>query len=107
MSRVGALRERFAITPELYKHVAYVTLAALILIVFTGAAVRLTSSGLGCPNWPRCGGNALPPLSSHALIEFGNRVLSGAVGVITVAAAVLALLRRPYRRDLAILAWLL
>ena len=52
-------------------------------------------------------GTPLPPLSSHALIEFGNRAVSGVVGVITVAAAVLAFTRRPYRRDLAILALLL
>lgn len=86
---------------------AYVALGALVLIVLTGAAVRLTDSGLGCSNWPRCGAKVLPPLSSHALIEFGNRALSGLVGVITAAVAVLALMRRPYRRDLAVLAWLL
>jgi heme a synthase len=49
----------------------------------------------------------LPPLSTHALIEFGNRVVSGIVGVITVVAAVLAFTRKPYRRDLAVLAVLL
>jgi cytochrome c oxidase assembly protein subunit 15 len=87
--------------------VAYVTLAALTLIVLTGAAVRLTGSGLGCPDWPKCGGSALPPLSTHALIEFGNRVISGIVGVMTVVAAVLAFTRKPFRRDLAWLAVLL
>jgi cytochrome c oxidase assembly protein subunit 15 len=87
--------------------VAYLTLAALTLIVLTGAAVRLTGSGLGCPDWPKCGGSALPPLSTHALIEFGNRAISGVVGVMTVIAAVLAFTRRPYRRDLAWLAVLL
>ncbi len=86
---------------------AYLTLGSLTLIVLTGAAVRLTDSGLGCENWPKCGGTPLPPLSTHALIEFGNRAISGVVGVITVVAAVLAMTRRPYRRDLAILAWLL
>jgi cytochrome c oxidase assembly protein subunit 15 len=80
------------------------TLVALTLIVMTGAAVRLTGSGLGCPNWPRCYGGALPPLSTHALIEFGNRALSGLVGVLTVVAAVLAATRRPFRRDLLLLA---
>ncbi len=76
------------------------TLVALTLIVMTGAAVRLTGSGLGCPNWPRCYGGPLPPLSTHALIEFGNRALSGLVGVLTVVAMVLAATRRPFRRDL-------
>jgi heme a synthase len=101
------VRHRLAVTATQYRRVAYVTLAALTLIVLSGAAVRLTSSGLGCSNWPKCGGTPLPPLSTHALIEFGNRAVSGLVGVITVVAAVLAFTRRPYRRDLAVLALLL
>jgi heme a synthase len=98
---------RLAVTPAQYRRVAYATLAALTLIVLSGAAVRLTDSGLGCANWPKCGGTPLPPLSSHALIEFGNRAVSGIVGAITVVAAVLAFTRRPFRRDLAVLAVLL
>jgi heme a synthase len=98
------VRQRLLVNPTQYRRVAYLTLAALTLIVLTGAAVRLTGSGLGCPDWPKCYGNALPPLSTHALIEFGNRALSGVVGVMTVVAAVLAFTRRPFRRDLALLA---
>ena len=101
------MRDRLAVTPIQFRRVAYATLAALTLIVFTGAAVRLTDSGLGCANWPKCGGTPLPPLSSHALIEFGNRAVSGVVGVITVVAALLAWTRRPFRRDLFWLALLL
>jgi cytochrome c oxidase assembly protein subunit 15 len=97
------MRDRLAVTPLQYRRVADATLVALTLIVFTGAAVRLTGSGLGCPNWPRCYGGALPPLSTHALIEFGNRALSGLVGVLTVVAFVLAATRRPFRRDLLLL----
>ena len=101
------MRERLRVTPRQYRTVAYVALASLTLIVMTGAAVRLTDSGLGCENWPKCGGTPLPPLSTHALIEFGNRAVSGIVGVICVIAAVLAFTRRPFRRDLAWLAVLL
>src|SRR5947209_2593481 len=98
------MRHRLTVTPAQYRRVAYATLAALTMIVLTGAAVRLTDSGLGCENWPKCGGTPLPPLSSHALIEFGNRAISGLVGILTVVTAVLASTRRPFRRDLAWLA---
>jgi cytochrome c oxidase assembly protein subunit 15 len=101
------MRDRLALTPAQYRLVADVTLVALSLIVLTGAAVRLTGSGLGCPDWPKCYGNAYPPLSAHALIEFGNRALSGLVGVLTVFAVVLAATRRPYRRDLMMISLLL
>ena len=98
------MRKRLAVSPDQYRRLTYWTLGALTLIVLTGAAVRLTGSGLGCPDWPKCYGKALPPLSTHALIEFGNRALSGLVGVLTVVTAVLAFTRRPFRRDLALLA---
>jgi heme a synthase len=96
------------ITPEQYRLVAYAALGVCTLIVFTGAAVRVTGSGLGCPNWPRCQGTRLTPeLSSHALIEFGNRMLTGVVILPCLAAAVLAWRRRPFRRDIAVVAALL
>jgi cytochrome c oxidase assembly protein subunit 15 len=98
------VRSRLEVTPDQYRRVSYVALVALALIVLTGAAVRLTGSGLGCANWPKCGSTVLPPLSYHALIEFGNRALSGFVGLVCVVAAVLAFTRRPLRRDLAWLA---
>lgn len=101
------MRARLAVTPRQYRLVAYFTLVSLTLIVFSGAAVRLTDSGLGCANWPKCGGTPLPPLATHALIEFGNRVVGFIVGVITLAAFVLSLTRQERRRDLIWLSALL
>jgi heme a synthase len=101
------LRARLAISPELYRRVTFVAVGALAVIVLTGAAVRLTGSGLGCPDWPKCYGRTIPPLQFHTVIEFGNRIITGIVGVVVIAAAGLAFLRRPYRRHLAILGVLL
>src|SRR5690349_13905422 len=102
------MRERLpTISPAAYARVTLIALAALSLIVLTGAAVRLTGSGLGCPDWPKCYGQALAPLETHAIIEYGNRLISGIVGLAAVAAGALAFRRRPFRRDLAVLGVLL
>jgi cytochrome c oxidase assembly protein subunit 15 len=96
------MRDRLRITPRLYAKVAAVALAALALIVLTGAAVRLTGSGLGCPDWPKCYGGTVPPLDTHAVIEYGNRLLTGFVGVAVIAASALAWFRQPFRGHLAV-----
>src|SRR6476469_9351389 len=98
---------RFEISPQRYAQVTLVALAALALIVLTGAGVRLTGSGLGCPDWPKCYGGTTPPLESHAVIEYGNRLLTGFVGFAVIAASVLAFFRRPYRWHLALFGALL
>jgi heme a synthase len=104
---VGKIR-RLTVTPRAYFWVALSALVVCTLIVFTGAAVRLTGSGLGCPDWPRCQGTSFTPeLSTHSAIEFGNRMLTGVVGIPCIAAALLAWRRRPFRRDLALFAALL
>ena len=77
---------RTTVTPRQYRQVAELALVFLTLIVFTGAAVRLSGSGLGCPDWPKCYGKVAPPLETHAVIEFGNRMLSGLVGLVAAAA---------------------
>jgi len=101
------MRDRLSISPQLYATVALVALGALALIVLTGAGVRLTGSGLGCPDWPKCYGQTVPPLNTHAVIEFGNRVLTGFVGFAVIAASILAWFRRPFRWHLALFGALL
>ena len=109
-SALTRLRERtdgYTVTPHQYLVLAYAALVALTLIVLTGAAVRLTGSGLGCPTWPKCYGSLYPPLNSHAVIEFSNRLISVPVVLAAGFAWVGALRRRPYRRDLVRLSALL
>ncbi len=83
-------------------------LSLQIAIVVTGAMVRLTGSGLGCPEWPKCTADSYRPDESlsqfHAWIEFGNRLFTFAL----FAAALIALLMvyRAKRNDLRLLAWL-
>jgi cytochrome c oxidase assembly protein subunit 15 len=101
------MRARLSISPRLYSKVTLVALGALSLIVLTGAGVRLTGSGLGCPDWPKCYGQTVPPLDTHAVIEYGNRVLTGFVGLAVIAASVLAWFRRPFRWHLALFGALL
>src|SRR3982751_6291605 len=74
-------------------------------IVVTGGAVRLTGSGLGCPTWPECTDGSIRPtaeLAGHGLIEFGNRLLTFALVVVSVATVVAVF--RSVRRDLRRLA---
>jgi heme a synthase len=102
------LRNRFEISPHRYAQVTTVALIGLALIVLSGAAVRLTDSGLGCPDWPQCyGAGQHPALESHAIIESANRIITGLLGAVVIAACVLAFFRRPYRKHLAIFGALL
>ena len=83
--------------------IAWVYLAAQILLVGTGGLVRLTSSGLGCPTWPSCTADSLvntPEMGVHGVIEFGNRLLGVLLGLLAIAAFVAILRIRTERRDL-------
>lgn len=101
------LRRLPTVTPRQYERVCLAALVLVFAIILTGAAVRLTGSGLGCPNWPKCGGGYVAPLELHAWIEFGNRLVTGLVGLPCLATFILAYRRRPYRRDLRRLSMLL
>ena len=64
-----------SVAPRLFRRLSWALLASLFLIVTSGAVVRLTASGLGCDNWPRCGDTPFPAKDFHAVVEFSNRAL--------------------------------
>ena len=92
-------------------------IAALVIltqggIAVTGAIVRVTASGLGCPTWPQCFPGSYIPVPHaevpriHQAVEFGNRMITFAV-VLTAIAAVLAVVRARRRREVQVYAWLM
>jgi heme a synthase len=81
-------------------------------IAVTGAVVRVTASGLGCPTWPQCFPGSFTPVAVsevpriHQAVEFGNRMITFAV-VLTAALAVLAVTRAHRRGEVLFYAWLM
>jgi cytochrome c oxidase assembly protein subunit 15 len=90
-----------AVSPALYRRMTTAALLAVCAIIITGAAVRLTDSGLGCSDWPNCTRNHLvAKLQFHQQVEFVNRVFTAAIAVAIAIAVLGALARVPRRRDL-------
>ena len=114
---VGRLLLRIVdLLPEPSLHAQRVIAALVILtqggIAVTGAIVRVTASGLGCPTWPQCFPGSFTPVAVsevprlHQAVEFGNRMITFAV-VITAALAVLAVTRARRRAEVLVYAWLM
>lgn len=83
------------------------TLAANMALVVTGAVVRLTDSGLGCPTWPHCSAGSFVPHASlgvHSAIEFGNRMLTFVLIILSVMLVITATRSRASGR-IRSLAW--
>jgi heme a synthase len=91
-----------AVSPRAFSRLALANFAAMVLIIATGAAVRLTGSGLGCPDWPNCFKHQLtaPLGQTHSVIEDANRLVTVLLVVLTVVTVLSALARTPRRRDL-------
>ena len=96
---------RRRVTGPVFRWFALASFVAMILIVLTGAAVRLTGSGLGCPDWPTCfKGRVTGSMSIHPFIEYGNRLVTVALIVVIGATLLAAWFREERRRDLVWLA---
>ena len=77
MDTTATQARRWELTPTRYAQLAVASAVSLYLIVLTGAAVRLTGSGLACQSWPGCQeGGFFPAIGEHSSIEFGNRVMA-------------------------------
>lgn len=95
-----------SVSQKTFRTVMGTALGSLSVIIFTGAMVRLTGSGLGCADWPRCNATKFVDVSTgHTLIEQANRLFTGVVSFSVIAAVLLAHFRKPMRKDLVLLAW--
>ena len=89
------------LSPAAFRRLTLIAALAVGFIIVTGGAVRITGSGLGCPDWPTCDNErVVAPLEYHAMIEFVNRSITGLVSVAVIVAVLGALVRQPRRRDL-------
>ncbi len=94
------------VSPRAFLRLSQAVTVLVVLNVASGAAVRLTGSGLGCPDWPTCSRrHVTPALSFHPLMEFSNRMVVVVLVVAIAVTAVAALARRERRRDLVWLSW--
>lgn len=94
------------VSDRTFRRLTAMALASLCVIVVTGAAVRLTGSGLGCEDWPNCNSEKLIDVTSgHTAIEQLNRLFTGVVSLSVILAVLAAHGLRPRRPDLVWLAW--
>ena len=107
-ARVTVLRSAIVhgiprLRPSTYRTITLVAAILLGIIIVTGGAVRLSGSGLGCPDWPNCSPGRLTPRGAsdvHAMVEFVNRMFTGLVSFAVIVCVLGSLLRDPRRRDL-------
>jgi heme o synthase len=85
-----------------FRALSVATAVVTYALVVLGGVVRVSGSGLGCPDWPLCHGRLLPPLNVHAIIEYSHRTTASLTSVLVVATALAAWLYLRERRDVLV-----
>src|SRR2546423_9327240 len=85
-----------------FRALSVATAVATYALVVLGGVVRVSGSGLGCPDWPLCHGRVLPPLDLHAIIEYSHRTAASLTSTLVVLTAAVAWMAWRNRRDLVI-----
>jgi len=87
-----------------FSRLAWAAAILAFLQISLGGAVRVSGSGLGCPDWPLCQGRLLPPFETHALVEYSHRLVGSLTGLAIVATVAMAWAW--YGRSRPLVAWL-
>src|SRR6202171_5046239 len=103
-SRTCSLTRLPLVSVVWFRRLALVTAAFAYLQIALGGVVRVSGSGLGCPDWPLCHGRPYPPADVHSIIEYSHSAVGTVTGVLIIATVVAAWLVWRTRRP--IVAWL-
>jgi protoheme IX farnesyltransferase len=85
-----------------FRALAVATAVVTYALVVLGGVVRVSGSGLGCPDWPLCHGRPYPPLELHAIIEYSHRTAASLTSLLVVLTAAVALIAWRHRRDIVL-----
>jgi cytochrome c oxidase assembly protein subunit 15 len=90
---------RFAVSMRTFRRLALTSAVMLVVIVASGATVRMTGSGLGCEHWPGCqAGDPFPKTGYHSYVEFSNRIVASVAIIATLATFLASLLAANVKR---------
>jgi heme A synthase len=92
------------VSVKFFRRLALLTALFAYLQIALGGVVRVSGSGLGCPDWPLCHGRPYPPADVHAIIEYSHRAVGSVTGILIIATVVLAW--TVFRTQRPLVAWL-
>ena len=86
----------------IYKIVALLSLVVSFIQITLGGFVRASESGLGCPDWPLCHGQIIPPIEFHTLIEYSHRLNGSVLGILVTILLIICLMKYRSEKQLTI-----